>query len=156
VVDAPTTWDDPRAMARTPHEHRLRVRYGETDQMGVVHHANYLLYFEEGRTRMMADLGAPYADVEKQGWALPVRKVQMRFRQSARYDDELIVRTRVGRVGAASVEFLYDIVAAHSGQVLASGSTELACIDLRTPERRVAMLPESLRRLFGDPDEERA
>jgi acyl-CoA thioester hydrolase len=153
VVDAPETWDDPRAMARAPHEHRLRVRYGETDQMGVVHHANYLLYFEEGRTRMMADLGAPYADVEKQGWALPVRKVQMRFRQSARYDDELIVRTRVGRVGAASVEFLYDVVAASSGQVLASGSTELACIDLRTPERRVAMLPESLRRLFGDPDE---
>ncbi|MCE9595431.1 MAG: acyl-CoA thioesterase [Planctomycetes bacterium] len=137
-------------MTRAPHEHRLRVRYGETDQMGVVHHANYLLYFEEGRTRMMADLGAPYSEVEKQGWALPVRKVQMRFRQSARYDDELIVRTRVGRVGAASVEFLYDIVAAESGQVLASGSTELACIDLRSPERRVAMLPESLRSLFGD------
>lgn len=141
-------------MTRAPHEHRLRVRYGETDQMGVVHHANYLLYFEEGRTRMMADLGAPYSEVEKQGWALPVRKVQMRFRQSARYDDELIVRTRVGRVGAASVEFFYDIVAAESGQVLASGSTELACIDITAPERRVAMLPDSLRRLFGDAEDE--
>lgn len=135
-------------MAPAPHEHRLRVRYGETDQMGVVHHANYLLYFEEGRTRMMRDLGVPYSELEKEGWALPVRKAEMRFRQSARYDDELIVRTRVGRVGAASVEFLYEVIDAGNGQLLASGSTELACVDMRTPERRVAMLPESLKRLM--------
>ncbi|MCK6446554.1 MAG: acyl-CoA thioesterase [Planctomycetes bacterium] len=136
-------------MAPAPHEHRLRVRYGETDQMGVVHHANYLLYFEEGRTRMMRELGVPYSEIEKQGWALPVRKADLRFRQSARYDDELLVRTRIGRLGGASIEFLYEVVNAETGQLLATGTTELACIDLRTPERRVAMLPESLRTLLG-------
>ena len=135
-------------MPPTPHEHRLRVRYGETDQMGVVHHANYLLYFEEGRTRMMRDLGVPYSELEKQGWALPVRKVEMRFRQSARYDDELVVRTKVGRLRAASIEFEYEVVDAISGQLVATGSTELACIDTRTTNRRVAVLPDSLRQLF--------
>lgn len=136
-------------MAPAPHEHRLRVRYGETDQMGVVHHANYLLYFEEGRTRMMRELGVPYSELERQGWALPVRKAELRFRQSARYDDELVIRTRVGRVGAASIEFQYEVVHAASGQLLANGSTELACVDVRTPDRRVAMLPDALRQMLA-------
>src|SRR5580765_3234482 len=74
--------------ARPVHEHRLRVRYAETDQMGVVHHANYLLYLEESRTRMMAELGCSYAELEQSGWALPVRRTELRFRAPAYYDEE--------------------------------------------------------------------
>ncbi len=116
--------------------------------MGVVHHANYLLYFEEGRTRMMEGLGVPYAAMEREGWALVVRKTALRFRASARYDDELVIRTRVARLGAASVEFQYEVLDAASNTRLVEGSTELACVDLRSPERKVAMLPEHLREVL--------
>ena len=112
----------------SPHEHRVRVRYGETDQMGVAHHANYLLYMEDGRTRLMAALGVAYADLERRGYGLPVRKAEVRFRAPARYDEELVVRTRVGRVGAASVAFHYEIERASDGVLCATGMTELACV----------------------------
>ena len=129
------------------HEHRLRVRYGETDQMGVVHHANYLLYMEDGRTRLMESLGCSYARLEQQGFGLPVRKTALRFRAPAKYDDELVVLSRVERVGGASVAFRYE-VRSSAGEPLAEGSTELACIDLATPERRPRMLPDGLRALL--------
>lgn len=132
-------------MTRSPHQTRLRVRYGETDQMGVVHHANYLLYFEEGRTRMMADLGCSYAELERRGWILPVRKVQLRFRASARYEDEIVVSTWVGHLGGASVEFSYEVRDVTSGALLAEGSTELACMRVENGERKVALLPDDLR-----------
>jgi acyl-CoA thioester hydrolase len=133
----------------TWHEHRLQVRYGETDQMGVVHHANYLLYMEEGRTRLMADLGCSYAELERAGWGLPVRKTALRFRSPARYGDTLVVRTRVERVGGASLSFTYEI-RGEDGTRLAEGSTELACVELSTPERSPKMLPDELRALLQD------
>jgi acyl-CoA thioester hydrolase len=130
------------------HEHRLRVRYGETDQMGVVYHANYLVYFEEGRTRLMDALGCPYAELERRGWALVVRKAALRYRAPARYDEELAVRTRIERLGAASVTFAYRIHRAADATLLAEGTTELACVDLRTDDRRPTMLPNDLRALL--------
>jgi acyl-CoA thioester hydrolase len=129
------------------HAHRLRVRYGETDQMGVVHHANYLLYMEEGRTRMMASLGCSYAELERSGIGLPVRKASLRFRAPARYDDELVVLTRLERVGGASVAFQYE-VRSHADALLAEGSSELACVDLASPERRPRFLPDEVREGF--------
>ena len=140
-------------MGAPVHEHRLRVRYAETDQMGVVHHANYLLYVEEGRTRLMADRGCSYAEFERSGWALPVRKAELRYRAPARYEEELLVRTRVGRVGAASITFLSDIVRAADGAPVASASVELACVDMRGAARGPALLPEGLRAaLAGGPE----
>ena len=136
-------------MKHPVHEHRLRVRYAETDQMGVVHHANYLMYLEESRTRLMSDRGCSYADMERQGWGLPVRKLELRYRAPAHYDEELVVRTRVGRVGAASVTFVSDVVRAADGSLVASGSIELACVDLRAKERKLTELPEELRVLLG-------
>jgi len=130
------------------HEHPFRVRYGETDQMGVVHHANYLAYMEEGRTRMMEDLGCSYAELERAGWGLPVRKTSLRFRAPARFGDHLVVRTRVTRLGGASVTFEYE-VCKQGGGLLAEGSTELACVDLSSPERRPCMLPDRVRTLLG-------
>jgi len=135
------------------HEHRLRVRYAETDQMGVVHHANYVVYLEESRTSLMRDRGCSYAELERQGWALPVRKLQMRYRAPAYYEEELIVRTRVGRVGNASVTFESDIVRPADGATVASGSIELACVRKDTTDRRPLPLPpELVDRLAGAQD----
>ncbi|HVS20178.1 MAG TPA: thioesterase family protein [Planctomycetota bacterium] len=136
--DAPATW----------REHRLRVRYGETDQMGVVYHANYLVYMEEGRTRLMEALGCSYSELERSGWALVVRKAELRYRAPARYDEELIIRTAVDRVGGGSVRFVYEVRRAADGTLLAEGSTELACLDRRAGDGKAALLPERVRELL--------
>ncbi len=124
----------------------MRVRYAETDQMGVVHHANYLLYLEESRTALMAARGASYAALERSGWALPVRKAELRFRAPARYEDELVVRTWVAKIGQASVTFASEIWREADQTFVASGSIELACVELREGTRKLAPLPESLLR----------
>ncbi|TDJ66852.1 MAG: acyl-CoA thioesterase [Planctomycetota bacterium] len=129
-------------------EHRLRVRYGETDQMGVVHHPNYLLYFEEARTAYMAHMGLPYGELERSGVGLAVRKLDLRYRGSAVFEDELCIRVTVGRIGAASVEFRYEVVRLADSALLATGSTELACIDLSREDRKPRLLPEELRALL--------
>ncbi len=129
-------------------EHVLRVRYGETDQMGVVHHANFLLYMEEGRTRLMSSLGLPYAELERRGWGLVVRGTELRYRDSARYDDELRVVTRIARLRKASVLFTYEIRRAADDALLVEGSTDLACVRLDGDRRPVA-LPGELVALLG-------
>lgn len=139
---------DWRGMEAAPHRLKLQVRYGETDQMGVVHHANYLAYFEEGRTRMMADLGCSYAGLEREGVGLPVRNVELRYRSPARYEEELVVETRVLGLRAASVRFGYEIRRVDDGELIVTGSCELACITLAEP-RRVIPLPENLRELLA-------
>jgi acyl-CoA thioester hydrolase len=135
-------------MSSQPHEHRLQVRYGETDQMGVVHHANYLAYLEEGRTRMMAELGCSYAALERSGVGLPVRRAELRYRNPAHYEEELVVRTRVVGMRSASVTFEYELVRPADGVLIATGMTELACIDLAAQPRKVVPLPEELRALL--------
>lgn len=132
-------------MSDIPHEHRLRVRYAETDQMGVAHHAGYLIYMEEARTRMMADRGCSYAEMERRGIGLPVRKADVRYRRSAFYEEELIVRTRVAGTRAASITFTYELSRAADGELIATGSTELACVRLDDENRRPIPLPEELR-----------
>ena len=126
-------------------EHEVHVRYAETDQMGVVYHANYLVYLEEGRTRMMAAMGFPYHLLERDGVALVVRKAELRYRASARYGDRLLVRTWPTRLGGASIEYTYEVRNAEDQRLLATATTELACVDLTDPDRRPRMLPESIR-----------
>jgi acyl-CoA thioester hydrolase len=140
----------PRADEHRPraHEHRLRVRYGETDQMGRVHHANFLLYLEEARTRMLAELGWPYAQLERDGVGLVVRHVELRYRAAALYDDELAVLTSVRSARGASVELAYEVRRPADGTHLASATTQLACIDLRSRPPEVRLLPDELRRAF--------
>jgi len=130
-----------------PHTLHLRVRYGETDQMGVVHHANYLAYFEEGRTQLMADLGSPYGELERAGIGLPVRRVELRYRAPAVYEDELTVETRVTGLRTASVSFGYAIRRRRDETLLVTGEVELACVTLGE-DRRVVPLPEDLRALL--------
>ena len=137
-------------MTQSPdhHEHRLRVRYGETDQMGVAHHANYLLYMEDARTRMMAEMGCSYAEMEREGWGLPVRRTEIRYRSPLLYDEEFCVRTRVARVGGASVTFEYELVKT-DGSLVATGMTELACVRLDSEARKPQMMPDTIRELLG-------
>ncbi|MDP6538093.1 MAG: thioesterase family protein [Planctomycetota bacterium] len=127
------------------HIHRARVRYAETDQMGVVHHASYLLYLEDGRTRLLEERGLPYTEIEAAGLGLPVRRVDLRFREAARYGDELCVHTRLSRLRAASVAFDYEIRRGADDALLATAWLELACVDLSSPDRPVAPLPDALR-----------
>jgi acyl-CoA thioester hydrolase len=126
------------------YEHRLRVRYGETDQMGVVHHANYLLYMEEARTMYMATLGCPYSQVEASGIGLPVRDVDIRYRASATYEDELSVEVWISRLRSASVEFSYELRRTTDGLHIASATIVLACVRLSGP-RKPTVLPRDLR-----------
>jgi acyl-CoA thioester hydrolase len=135
-------------MPRFPHEHRLRVRYAETDQMGVVYHANYLVFMEEGRTRYLASLGCLYSELERGGIGLAVHRAEVEYRAPAHYDEELLVRTRIERVRSASVSFGYEIARATDGARLATGTTDLACLALAEEPRRVRHLPQELRELL--------
>jgi acyl-CoA thioester hydrolase len=119
--------------------------------MGVVHHKNYLVYFEESRTNLMRERGCSYAELERRGWALPVRSVTVRYRAPAYYEDELAVRTRVGRVRAASLTFESEVVRVADGVLIATGEVELACVRTDSAERRPAPLPAEFLELLTGP-----
>ena len=112
------------------HELLIRVRYSETDQMGVVHHASYLEYLEEGRTALMRDLGFPYDQVEGRGLGMAVRKIEVRYRAAARYGDQIVVRTWVERFRGASIQYVYEVVRESDRELLATASAEVACLSL--------------------------
>jgi acyl-CoA thioester hydrolase len=118
----------------------LRVRYAETDRMGLVHHANYLVYFEQGRTELLRANGLNYKDLEDQGFLLVLTKADVRYRSPARYDDVLTIRTRVIRMTMVRIDHRYEVL--RDGALLAEGTTTLACVDR---EGRVQALPEFLR-----------
>jgi acyl-CoA thioester hydrolase len=120
------------------HRHRFRVRYGETDQMGYVHHSVYLLYFEEGRTGLMRELGCSYADMERRGHILPVVEAGLRFRSPARFDEELVTESRVTEVTGVRVRFDYRVLHASDGTAVADGWTVLASCDAEGKPRRMA------------------
>ena len=105
-------------------ETRVRVRYAETDQMGVVYHANYLVWFEVGRGELMRQQGLRYRDVEREEQSgMAVVEATARYKAPARYDDELIVKTRVVAIRGSIVRFGYEIVRAEDGLLLCEGET---------------------------------
>ncbi len=105
-------------------EARVRVRYAETDQMGVVYHANYLVWFEVGRVELMRERGLNYRELEaEEGCRIVVVEVTARYKAPARYDDELIVQTRVVMVRGPVIRFGYRIVRAEDGLLLCEGET---------------------------------
>jgi acyl-CoA thioester hydrolase len=124
---------------------RIRVRYAETDQMGVVYHANYFVWFEVGRTGLLRDSGWSYREMEAAGVGLPVIEAHCDYRQPARYDDELEVRTNGTLVSPVRVEFTYDVVRSSDGTSLATGRTVHAALDR---EGRPCRLPQRVRGLF--------
>src|ERR1700738_3795109 len=89
---------------------QIRVRYAETDRMGLLHHANYLVYFEQGRTELLRARGLSYKDLEDQGFLLVLVRVQVRYRSPARYDDVLTLRTSVVRTTSVKIEHRYELL----------------------------------------------
>jgi acyl-CoA thioester hydrolase len=128
------------------HEVRFRVRYAETDQMGVVYHANYLIWMEIGRVELVRQCGHNYKDLEHSaGILLSVVEAQCRYVYPARYDDEIIVRTEVVRASSRLMEFSYEIYSAEPHRLLATGSTKHLWLNramkpMRLPEQYLAGL----------------
>ena len=125
---------------------KVRVRYAETDQMGVVYYANYLVWFEVGRTDWLRESGWTYRDMEAEGYSLPVIEARCTYQESARYDDELEVRTTGSLASPVRIQFSYEIVRAADGTILAAGMTMHAALDRNGRPRR---LPDRVRALFS-------
>ncbi len=123
-----------------PHDAQVRVRYAETDQMGVVYHSNYLIYFEIGRTEAMRKLGISYRELEERGFVLAVIESSMRHTGSARYDDNLTVRTWLREVTKTRLRFEYAVTL--DGKTLTSGHTVLAFLSRHDGMRPVRCPPD--------------
>ena len=122
----------------------LEVRYAETDQMGVVHHANYLVWFEQARTSLCTVTGHHYADIEKLGYFLMVTGAQVEYRQGARYGDSLRVVCWLAQLNSRSVRFAYEV--RRGDALLARGSTDHIWVEAETGRPR--RIPDVLREPF--------
>lgn len=124
----------------------VRVRYAETDKMGVVYYANYLVWFEVGRTDWLRDTGWSYRSIEEEGIQLPVIEAHCEYRQGARYDDEVEIRTRAKKLSPVRVRFEYDATRRSDRVPLATGYTVHAAVDRNG---RPVRLPNRVRELFA-------
>ena len=124
----------------------IRVRYAETDQMGVVYHGNYFAWFEVGRVELLRQLGWSYKTLEEDGVNLPVIEATCQYRHPARYDDELEIRTAGRMASPLRVEFTYELVRMADARVLATARTVHVPV---TPGGRPCRLPEPLREIFA-------
>ena len=125
---------------------RVRVRYAETDKMGVVYYANYFVWFEVGRTDLLRESGWNYRDMEAEGFGLPVIEAHCVYRESARYDDEIEVRTTGEMLSPVRVRFSYEVVRAADAATLATGTTVHAALDR---QGRPCRLPERVRTVLS-------
>ena len=112
-----------------PHVSEFRVRYSETDQMGVVYHAEYLVWCEVGRTDYIRALGLPYSELERRGTRLAVAEASIRYHAPARYDDLIRVETRLVDVRSRAITFEYLVLRGENGDRLASARTLLVSLD---------------------------
>ncbi len=118
----------------------IRVRYAETDRMGLLHHANYFVYFEMARTELLRHRGISYREIEDAGHFLVIVDIDCKFKRPAHYDDVLIVRTTVERVTHVKIVHRYEVF--KDGLLLAEGHSTLACVDR---DGKPQALPEMLR-----------
>jgi acyl-CoA thioester hydrolase len=122
---------------------RLRVRYAETDQMGVVYHTNFAIWFEVGRVEFLRELGFTYRDMEsKDDCYIAVVELRCRYKAPARYDDSVVVRTRLKHLRGSLIGFAYEIVREDDGTLLAEGETMHIVTDAQMQKRE---LPEKYR-----------
>ena len=132
----------------TVNETRLRVRYAETDQMGVVYHSNHFIWFEVGRVELLRQLGFSYKDMESaDGCFIAVVDARCRYKAPARYDDEIIVRTHLENVRESVIHFGYELVRADDGQLLAEGETTHIVADA---QMRKTSIPEKYMAAFRE------
>jgi len=124
----------------------LRVRYAETDKMGVVYYANYLVWFEVARADLLRSLGWTYREMELDGVSLPVIEAHCEYRRPARYDDEIEVRTEGRLLSPVRMEFHYEVIRKQDDSVSATGHTIHAALD---PSGRPCRLPARVREAFA-------
>jgi acyl-CoA thioester hydrolase len=127
------------------HEMEIRVRYQETDGQRRVHHANFLTYFEMGRTEMLRAHGKTYREFEEAGLFMVVSDATVKYLAPADYDDLLLLRTRVEKIGAAHIRHAYEVI--RGPRILVTGTTTVVCVDA---EGRVRRLPGWM---LGEPDD---
>jgi acyl-CoA thioester hydrolase len=123
-------------------EVRFRVRYFETDAMGIVHHAFYIAWFEEGRSAFTRAIGYPYSRMEQEGLRLAVAEVSARYHRPARYDDEVVVIAALEQLGSRGMTFSYEVRRDADGELLVSGSTKHISVD---GTGRVVLFPAEMR-----------
>ena len=141
----PADVDGRRRTNQLPTVSRIRVRYAETDQMGVVYYANFFVWFEVGRTDLLRASGWSYREMEAGGVGLPVIEAHCVYRRPARYDDDLEIRTRGTLVSPVRVQFEYEVVRSADDLSLATGRTVHAALD---KDGRPCRLPERVRDLL--------
>lgn len=128
------------------HETEIRVRYAETDKMGIVHHANYLIWFESGRSEFCRARGFSYKEMEEKDNALMVvAESYCRYKSPAHYDEVLIIRTKVGDVRSRSLRFLYEVIRPEDQVVIAEGETLHVVTD---ENKKVRSLPEAYKTML--------
>ncbi len=125
---------------------KLRVIYGDTDQMGVVYYANYFRFFEFSRSEFFRARGGNYIELEKQGFGLPVVSAHCDYRRPAKYDDLLTIDVHVAELRRASIRFEYRVTRERDGELLATGHTVHACVG---PNGKPTGLPESVVKLLS-------
>lgn len=132
---------DPTSGEHPPHDDiAIRVRYAETDRMGFLHHAQFAVYFEQGRTELLRKRGITYREIEDAGSFLVVVELSCKYRKPAKYDDLLTLRTIVESVSFVKIKHRYEVI--RDGEILAIGHSTLACVDRDGKPRS---LPEELR-----------
>jgi acyl-CoA thioester hydrolase len=124
----------------------VRVRYAETDKMGVVYYANYFVWFEVARADLLRSLGWSYREMEHAGVSLPVIQAECQYHRGAKYDDELDVRAEGRMLSAVRMEFTYEVVRRGDAVLAASGRTIHAAVN---PSGRPCRLPERIREVFA-------
>lgn len=127
-------------------ETNIRVRYGETDQMGVVYHGNYALYFEESRTDALRKIDITYKSLEEEGVMMPVVSLSTEFKRPAKYDDLLTIRTTMRELPTAKIVLDYEVLN-EAGLLLATGSSTLVFVDMKT--NRPTRCPDHLYQKFS-------
>lgn len=123
-------------------EVEIRVRYAEVDQMGALHHSRYWVYFEQGRTELFRMQGAPYRQCEERGIFFVVARCSARYRAPSRYDDVLVLKTSVAKMGRSRIDHAYELTRKSDGRLIATAETTLACVDR---SNRVVSIPDFVR-----------
>lgn len=131
------------------HDTRIRVRYGETDQMGFLYHAHYIDYFDVGRTELMRHIGIPNTEVEAAGTMLPVVHVEIDYKNPAHYDDLVTVRTMLKQLPGVKIRFDYEVYR-ENGELITTGAVVLAFMHTDTKKacRPPALLMDKLAPFF--------
>jgi acyl-CoA thioester hydrolase len=127
------------------HNSPLAVRYAETDAMGVVHHASYVVWLEVARTEWLAAQGYRYADVEKEGFFFVVTEVNCRYLRPVRYGDDIVIRSHVAEMRSRVLQFAYEVVNSATNEVHMTATTRHICVDRNS---RVTKMPEYLLKLY--------